>query len=129
LSELPALAARVEAYGVESGLTEKEIFQFNLVLEELITNIVKYGYRDSAEHVIDVELWLDGGWIRAEVTDDACPFHPAEACRPDLGAPLQQRPVGGLGMHLVQELMDEVTYESENSRNRLRLGKRRKGGD
>ncbi|MCP4285814.1 MAG: ATP-binding protein [Gammaproteobacteria bacterium] len=124
LSELTQLTEVVKAFGEENGLAMKEIFNLNLVLDELVTNIIQYGYEGADGNVIRIRLWLEGSWIRVELTDDARPFNPLTACPANLDTSLQERAVGGLGIHMVRELMNEVNYRRVGDRNILSLGKR-----
>lgn len=127
LSELVKLAVAVKAFGEQKGLALKEIFNLNLVLDELVMNIIQYGGGSTGNNVIRIKLWLEEGWIKAELTDDARPFNPLTADPPNLDASLQERPVGKLGIHLVRQLMDEVDYRRVGGCNKLSLAKRNTG--
>jgi anti-sigma regulatory factor (Ser/Thr protein kinase) len=125
LDEIPGLAETVEAFGEEHDLPAKLVFQLNLALEELVTNIVCHGYDDDGAHAIHVRLALADDMITAEVEDDGRPFDPfADAAPPDLEQNLDDRPIGGLGVHLVRSFMDEVSYRREGDRNHVRLSTR-----
>ena len=101
------------------------IFKVNLVLDELSVNIVNYGGEASE---IEVSLAADADEVRVEIADDGRPFDPLnDAMEPDLDAPLEDRAIGGLGIHLVREMMDELHYSREDGKNRLAMVKR-KGG-
>lgn len=99
-------------------------FLVSLVIEELVTNCIKYGYDDEGEHVIDIVLSLGDRMLTMVVADDGHAFNPLEAPRPDLSAAIEDRPIGGLGLHLLRELSDEARYERRDGRNRLTLVKR-----
>jgi serine/threonine-protein kinase RsbW len=92
-----------------------------LVLEEIVTNVILYGCEDGLEHEISVRLSWEDPYIKLEVEDDGRPFNPLEAPPPDTGKPLAERQVGGLGIHLVREMMDELEYRRENDKNLLTL--------
>jgi anti-sigma regulatory factor (Ser/Thr protein kinase) len=125
LPEIHRLAGAVEAFFSDQGLPDRLSHNFNLAFDEIITNIVSYGYDDEGEHTIDVRLSLTDGLIEAEVIDDAKAFDPLhEAKEPDITADLDDRPIGGLGIFFVKELMDEVRYKRENGRNHLYFCKR-----
>lgn len=125
LDEIPGLAAAVEAFGEAHDLTAKLVFQLNLALEELVTNIICHGYDDDGPHAIQVRLVLADGMVTAEIEDDGRPFDPfVEAAAPELEQDLDDRPIGGLGVHLVRSFMDEVSYRREGERNRVRLSTR-----
>jgi anti-sigma regulatory factor (Ser/Thr protein kinase) len=91
----------------------------NLAIEELVTNCVKYGYEDNQEHVIEINLSVADGQMTLTISDDGLAFNPLEAPEPDTNLPLEARPVGGLGLHLVRKLADHMSYERHEGRNRL----------
>ena len=95
----------------------------NLAIEELVTNCIKYGYSESSEHLIDVAMRVADGQLIMHVTDDGRPFNPLEAPAPDLSLPLDERPIGGLGLHLLRTMSDSMTYERRGNLNCLTLVK------
>ena len=95
-----------------------------LAIEELVTNCIKYGYDDKAEHIIDIVLSVRDGALSVEVIDDGHAFNPLEAPPPDLSVAMENRRIGGLGIHLLRELADEMRYERRDGTNRLVLTKR-----
>jgi serine/threonine-protein kinase RsbW len=104
------------------------LFAVNLALEEIVTNTISYGFTDDSEHTITISLDLDGRDLHVRVEDDAMPFNPLEREGPDLDAPLADRPIGGLGVHLVRTLMDDIRYERVGTRNVLSMRKRTTDG-
>lgn len=124
LPEIHRLAELVDAFFSDQGLPGKLSYNFNLAFDEIITNIVSYGYDDSDEHTIDVRLELVDGRVEAEVVDDAKAYDPLQAKEPDINASLEDRPIGGLGVFFVKELMDDVRYRYENGRNHFYFCKR-----
>ena len=127
LTELNRLTDFVEVFAEEIGLATTMLFELNLVLDELFTNIVSYGYADGAEHEITVRLSLVAGDQRPEVVveveDDGQPFDPTAAAIPAFELTLEERSVGGLGIHLVRRLMDVIVYRREHDRNVLSMRK------
>jgi anti-sigma regulatory factor (Ser/Thr protein kinase) len=123
LSEIGRIATEVEAFCEERGLGDEVAQAVNLSLDELLTNTISYGYDDAADHVIEVELAADGDRLTVVLRDDARAFDPTEAEAPDLDADLDDRPIGGLGIHLVRSFMDEVRYSRSNGYNLLTLTK------
>jgi len=124
LEEIERLAQAVEAFGAAHHLSDEVIFALNLSLDEVVTNVISYAYADVHDHAIDVHLRLDGDVLRAEVSDDGRPFNPVLVPSPNLDAPIEERRIGGLGVHLVRELMDSLDYRREANRNVLTLTKR-----
>jgi serine/threonine-protein kinase RsbW len=94
-----------------------------LALEEILANIISYGYADDREHEITVSLDAQPGEVRVDVEDDGRPFNPLESPEPYTGDSLEDRPVGGLGIHLVRALMDGLEYRRQGDRNLLTMKK------
>ncbi|MFH1915052.1 MAG: ATP-binding protein [Pseudomonadota bacterium] len=115
----------VERFAMTHGLSPKCTFHLTLCLDELITNIISYGYADFDEHPIDVTITLDNGCVSVRIEDDAEPFNLLEAPPPELEVPLDERvrPIGGMGIHLVRTMMDGIEYTRDNGRNILLLRK------
>ncbi|MFA4838239.1 MAG: ATP-binding protein [Candidatus Neomarinimicrobiota bacterium] len=124
IPEIEKVCDIVSTFGEEKGLPQKIIFAFHLALDEILTNIISYGYRDKDEHIIDIHLSLQAGALALEIIDDSVPFDPSDAPVPDVNQPLEERKIGGLGIYLVKNLMDEVEYKSDNGTNRLTLKKK-----
>ncbi len=125
LDELERLSAAIETLGRQDHWSSSLIFQVNLVLEELGLNIINHGH-DDGFHEIDIVLTSEVQAITIEITDDGKPFDPLkDAPAPDLATTLEDRPVGGLGIHLVRTMMDKMRYRREGDRNHLTLVKHR----
>lgn len=124
LSELENLTREITEFGSRHAFSHKVVFQLNLALEEIVTNIISYGFVDDEEHRINVDLKLAGAELEARVEDDGIPYDPLTTPAPNTDAPLDERRVGGLGVHLIRELMDDVTYTRTGDKNVLTLSKR-----
>ena len=123
-SDLARVTQIVEDLATTHHLARDVVADVSVALDEVLTNILAYGYDDDEIHEIRIRLSLDQEAIELEVVDDGRPFDPTALAPPDLSAPLRDRPVGGLGMHFVRNLMSEVTYARAGDRNRLLLRKR-----
>ncbi|MFE8032015.1 ATP-binding protein [Thiohalocapsa marina] len=123
LSELQRLAQWLEACGEAEALDPKTLFNFNLALDELVTNLISYAYPDGGEHTFSIELWREGNRLIASLEDDGVPFNPLEVAEPELDAALDERKIGGLGVHFVRKLLDDLSYSREDGRNQVRLMK------
>ncbi len=86
--------------------------------------MISYAFRDGARHIIDVEISFAGNCLSIEIRDDGSPFDPLKIPPPDLTSELAEREVGGLGIHFVRTVADEVGYRREEGWNILRLVKR-----
>jgi anti-sigma regulatory factor (Ser/Thr protein kinase) len=123
-SEVEKLSRLVEAFGEAEGLQPESIFSVNLALDEVVTNIIRYAHDDDRqEHPIFVRLALEHGVLTAQVEDDGRAFNPLEAAVPDIDASIEERPIGGLGIHLVRSVMSSVEYRREDGRNVLTMKK------
>ncbi|MDX2512844.1 MAG: ATP-binding protein [Desulfobacterales bacterium] len=125
LIEIERLAGLVRDFGRENRLSEDLVWEIRLVLEEIVTNIISYGYEDRADHAIDVNMVNSEQEITLKVRDDARPFNPLEQPVPDLEIPLEDRGIGGMGIHIVREIMDEIDYKREDNGNLLVMTRRK----
>src|SRR5262249_20363293 len=98
------------------GVASKVILALNLALGEILTNMITYGYTDNREHEVKVRLSAQRGEVSVEIEDDGQPFNPLEAPEPDITKPLEERNIGGLGIHLVRKLMDSLEYKRQGER-------------
>lgn len=117
LKELKHVEQFVADFAAMHQYPGKLTYQINLALEELITNVISYGYDDADTHSIALSLEQQAGELRAEMQDDGRPFNPLTAPAPELDVPLEERTVGGLGIHLVKNLFDSLSYERTQDRN------------
>jgi serine phosphatase RsbU (regulator of sigma subunit)/anti-sigma regulatory factor (Ser/Thr protein kinase) len=121
LPELERLAGIGEAFFARNGLPAKFAFSVNLALDELVTNTVSYGYDRADRRTIEVRIKHDGDIVSIEVEDDAKAYNPLEAPEPDLDASVEDRPIGGLGVHFVKSIMDTVNYRRVDNTNQLAM--------
>ena len=120
-SELERISAAVEDIGLRENWSAPFVFRVNLVLEELGLNIMNYGHEEGL-HEFDITLTSDEDVLTIEITDDGRPFDPlSDAPEPDLDASVDDRRVGGLGLHLVRTMVDEMSYRREQDKNHLTL--------
>ncbi len=117
LDEVERVSHALEAYGNRHRIPARDVFDANLALDEVLTNIVSYAYDDEAAREITVRLRTEEGRFTVEVEDDGRPFDPLATVEPDLALPVHARPVGGLGLSLVRRLMPELRYERRGGRN------------
>lgn len=126
-NELPALtglATALERELIDKNIPEQIVFEINLCLEEILINIIQYGFPDGRKHEIDVAFSLQDSVMIITIIDEGAAFDPTRpTIRPDTHAELSRRDVGGLGLHIVHQMMDEVRYERKGSQNRLTLKK------
>ena len=123
LSELETLNKKIDTFGVQVGLPNKCIFEIRLILEELFTNITYYGYRDDKDHWVNVSMSCENDIMTIQIEDDGIPFNPLEFKKPNLKCAVEDREIGGLGIHLVKHYIKDCVYERRGNKNILILKK------
>jgi serine/threonine-protein kinase RsbW len=120
---LPARVQSVRAFhefvrggAVTAGLGPTDMDKLDLVLEEILVNIARYAYAGGTGDM-EVAYAADGGTLIVEITDHGSSFNPLEAAPPDLTLGLAERPVGGLGVLLVKEIVGSLCYRREMDQN------------
>ena len=122
-AEIPAANEAASRWLADRNVPPAADYLANLAIEELVTNCIKYGYDDSAEHIIEIELELSASEMILTVTDDGHAFNPLELPAPNTSAPVEDLPIGGLGIHLLRKMSDSMDYARTDGRNRLTLRK------
>jgi serine/threonine-protein kinase RsbW/sigma-B regulation protein RsbU (phosphoserine phosphatase) len=110
---------QVEAFCAGRGIADAVARKFSLALNETLTNAVSYAFPDGGRHSIAVRIEHRAGYLTATVSDDGAPFDPLSQPAPDIHAPVAERKIGGLGIHLVRSLMETVAYRRRGGRNEL----------
>lgn len=116
-----------EEYLTDQGAPFETVHAGVLCVEEIVVNILKHGEREhkdrqGAAPLVEVEIKLQPDRLIIDISDDTCPFDPTTAETPDhIDASLDDRPIGGLGIHLVKTMTDEICYSRVDDRNHLRL--------
>lgn len=123
-TEFARVSSLVDQLGAEHRLPQEVIADVCVALDEILTNIVDYAYTNDAEHEIRIRFEVLDNVLKVVIEDDGAPFNPLAIPAPDVSAPLHERRVGGVGIHFVRKLMDEVTYDRAGERNRFVLRKR-----
>ncbi len=118
------MGAVVAEFCTRNSLSEDLRYQLTLVLDELMTNTISYGFADNTKHSIDLTLSLGPESITVELEDDGAAFDPFAVDPPDLESPLTDRPIGGLGLHFVKTIMDTIGYRRTDGHNVLVMSKK-----
>ena len=124
LAEIERLGEVLTAFAQQQGWSPQFLFETNIALEELLTNIISYGYEDEHEHTIALRLSDAINELTVEMEDDGRPFNPLEKPDPDVTLPLEEREVGGLGIYLVRQFMTDLAYQRAEGKNRIMLKKK-----
>jgi anti-sigma regulatory factor (Ser/Thr protein kinase) len=122
-AEIPAVNEAASRWLADRNVPPAADYLANLAIEELVTNCIKYAYDDAKQHVIEIGLKLSGGELVLTVTDDGRPFNPLEVPEPDTSLPVEDLPIGGLGIHLLRRMSDRMEYARVDRKNQLTLRK------
>ncbi len=121
LGELARVNELALSFLERHDLPPETVYATNLALEEILSNVIRHAYEDAARHEIAVSLSVGDGTVDLQVVDDGRAFDPRTFPSPDVGARLEDRPVGGLGIHLLRKMVREIGYERSAGRNHLSL--------
>ncbi len=114
----------------EWNIGEKVAFSMNLALEEIISNIINYGFEGREDQIIMIRFALDNHNLRVQIKDEAPEFNPLDVPEPDdLDKSVEERQIGGLGIHLVKQFTDNFTYRRSNNKNIVTLTKNLEDGN
>lgn len=124
ISQVSDLAKWVEDLGTELCLPMPALFQLNLALEEAVVNVINYAYPGETGKPVTITaetLTTTNATERIVfiLTDEGVPFDPTKVKEPDVTLPAEKRGIGGLGIYLVQQLMEDVTYKRAEHKNIL----------
>ena len=114
-----------ESFATQHDIGGKLRYHLLVSIEEILTNIIKYGFDEQGVHPIHITFRNDSGAIEMEFEDRGREFNPLEVGEPDLDSPIEDRQLGGLGIHLVKNMVDVAQYRRVGDRNILLLRKTR----
>ena len=127
--EIRNLRNRFDIFAKDNELPNKVIRDVQLALDEVVTNIVEYGYDDDDKHLIDIKFILNEQSLKIIIIDDAKPYNILDKKDPDTSQSLDEKPIGGLGIYLVKRLMTNIDYDYKDGKNHLLLTKSFTEGD
>ncbi len=119
LGNLEEVQAAVERFAEREDLSTKASYALSLCLEELLTNVVMHGGGPEKGTTIGLVMLREGDQVRVTIEDNGMAYDPTETPEPDLDALLEDRPIGGLGVHLVRELAQQFDYSHVDGKNRV----------
>jgi anti-sigma regulatory factor (Ser/Thr protein kinase) len=123
IGELSSLAEKIDDLAEQWKLPQSLAMNINLVIEEAVSNIIFYAFNDNSKHEIGISISLENSRLTIKITDDGNPFNPLAQEQPDINLPAEERPVGGLGIFLIAQIMDEMNYARNKNENILTLTK------
>ena len=118
-SEIARMFTLLEGFCQSRGISEDDMFNVRLVLDEAVINVIVHGYDDTLERAINVSLSMDGALLAIHIDDDGVAYNPLDAPVPRFDLPIEQRRIGGLGVHIMKTLARSVEYSRANERNNL----------
>ena len=120
MEEIRTIEEALEEFAEQQDFPPEALFQIQLSLEELFTNVVSYAHDDDQEHEVEIILSREGETITIEMMDDGRPFDPLQdAPELDVNSSLEDRDIGGAGIRLAKQLMTELRYQRDSTRNHL----------
>lgn len=122
--DMPLAAGMLARFGAQHRLPAPVLHDMNVALDDALNNIIAYGYDAGTDGEITITLEHGQGEVVLVIEDRGRPFDPTQTPAPELGAPLRARKVGGLGIHFMRSLMDDITYTRVDGMNRLCLIKK-----
>ncbi len=124
ISEIILLDNFLEQLSEKWVAVAKHTFNINLALEEAVTNVINYAFKDNNEHLINLDFSLENRELKITITDDGIEFNPLLKEDPNTELSLEERKIGGLGIFFVKNIMDNIDYERINNKNILTLIKK-----
>jgi len=124
IQQIPQLADFIETIASEANLDQGLAMSLNLALEEAVTNVIEYAYPEGSDGLVDIEAVIREGQLDFIISDSGKPFDPTAKPEVDITAGVEERPIGGLGIHLVRHIMDSVSYMREDGKNYLTMIKK-----
>jgi len=103
-------------------ISEETLMEIHICVEEIFVNIFSYAYPDAVGGA-DITMVVEQGNFTMEFVDGGTPYNPLEKPDPDLESGVMERPIGGLGIYMVRQMMDKVTYEYKDKHNCLKIYK------
>jgi serine/threonine-protein kinase RsbW len=126
INEIPRVSELIESVMQGQGFLNEDILDTQLAVEEVVTNVIVHGYGNAGGEIL-VACRADGRAIEIRIEDHAAPFDPRSLPEPDINADIDEREIGGLGIFLTRQVMDDIQYRYENDKNILILTKKRSG--
>lgn len=124
VQEIPQLAAFVEEFCESCGIDMSTTMSLNLALEEAVVNVMDYAYPAGSNGDVFVDAKHEDGLLTFVIRDNGIPFDPTKTGEVDTTLSVEERPIGGLGIHLVRTIMDAVDYSRTDGQNVLTLRKK-----
>jgi serine/threonine-protein kinase RsbW len=123
MADLAVLTTAMERVGAEHGMPEQSLFQLQVALDEIVSNVIKYAWAEVGAHDIEIRITARDDGVEVEIIDDGRMFDPRDAPKPDKPLPGQRPQPGGVGVQMTKQLVDRIDYTRIGNRNHTTLAK------
>jgi len=123
LSEIAKVDEKLDEFAEQFGLPPAIAATFHIIFDDLLNNVISYGFNDEQRHFIDISLELTANSLIVSIADDGVPFDPLTKATPDTTLSIEDRQIGGMGIHLVINMVDDINYQRTADKNVLTLTK------
>ncbi len=124
IETIPQLNAFIDGVCEKFGIDLALSMSLNLAIEEAVVNVMEYAYPDGKKGKVDIEAFISGDNLKIVISDSGVPFDPTQNEEIDTTLSVEERPIGGLGIHLVREIMDSISYKYKDKKNIFTLNKK-----
>ena len=124
IETIPQLNEFIDSVAEEMALDMSLTMSLNLAMEEAVVNVMDYAYPEGQQGNVEIEAMTDGEWLTFVISDSGVPFDPTTKEDADTTLSAEERPIGGLGIFLVRQLMDVIQYQRDGDKNVLTLRKK-----
>ena len=124
VAELESVSKAMEKIAAEHGVPEISLFQLQVALDEMVSNVIKYAWPDAGTHEIEISITVGSDSVEVEIIDDGRMFNPMAAPEPEKAVPGQRPRPGGVGVHMTKQLVDAIGYTRSGDRNHTTFTKR-----
>lgn len=121
LSGLQKASGEVELFLDNVGISGEVVFTVHLALEEMLSNVIKYAFKDTVSHDISLEMAVEENKLNITIEDEGVEFNPLSITVERTDLPIDEREIGGLGIHLVKNMVEDISYCRKNGRNILKM--------
>ena len=123
IADLATLTTAMQRVGAEHGMPEESLFQLQVALDEIVSNVIKYAWPDGGAHEIEIHITAREDGVEVEIIDDGRTFDPRDAPKRDKPLPGRRPRPGGVGVQMTKQLVDRIGYARICSRNHTTLTK------
>lgn len=123
IAEIPQLSAFIDSFAEEAGLDFSLTMSLNLAMEEAVVNVMEYAYPEGTVGKVNISASAEGDDVEFVISDSGTAFDPTAKDEVNIDLRVEDRQIGGLGIHLVRNIMDDIKYERKDGKNILTLYK------